>query len=251
MTTGLGCTIHPCEYNTDSQVPADTDFNIKVQLLQIHEDSVHNGGGGEVCTPGSKAKMDTFTVKELKIHWKKKFVTKYQQFLARKEQAKIKRRTVSHEVNDVSAVESQASQPETPSMCSHCTGKIHGPATFKTRKMLCPAFNHLCEKCNVRGHYQKTCFKCSYCGSWGHHDRKSKWCKKGDKQQKAEAELAFMLSAMSMSFVGQEVGVIDSVADLRIAAIGNGKRGRKIPVGHHIFRNNTWVREPSAPQPTC
>merc|ERR1712030_271035 len=51
--------------------------------------------------------------------------------------------------------------------------------------------------------------------------------------------------------VGQEVGVIDSVADLRIAAVGNGKRGRKIPVGHHIFRNNTWVREPSAPQPTC
>ena len=58
-----------------------------------------------------------------------------------------------------------------------------------------------------------------------------------------------MLSAMSKSFVGQEVGVLDSVADLRAAAVGNGRRGRKIPVGHHIFKNSTWVRESSAPQP--
>ena len=103
MMTGLSCTFHPCEYNTNSQVPADTDFNLKVQLLQIHEDGAHYDGDGQVCMPRSKAKMDTFTVKELNIHWKKKFVTKYQQFLARKEQAKIKQRTVSHEVNDVSA----------------------------------------------------------------------------------------------------------------------------------------------------
>ena len=36
-----------------------------------------------------------------------------------------------------------------------------------------------------------------------------------------------------------------------MATVGNGRRGRKIPIGHHIFRNNTWLRDLSAPQPTC
>ena len=42
MATALRCTVDACEYNTDSQVPNDTDFPIKVQLLQIHADGVHN-----------------------------------------------------------------------------------------------------------------------------------------------------------------------------------------------------------------
>ena len=60
-----------------------------------------------------------------------------------------------------------------------------------------------------------------------------------------------MLSAMSMSFIGQEIGVLNYLADLRLATVGCGKKGRKIPIGHHIFRNNKWVQEKSAPQPTC
>ena len=349
MATGLRCTVHPCEYNTDSQVPADTDLNIKVQLLQIHNSGVHEGGGGQVRTPGSKAKMDTpkiqlgvdqqawdqfmtrwniykttmgidggtasswlfncldrdlgdavlkanpgtdpqnmsevdllASAKKLAVKVESKLVhrirmgrafqqpgvsienffahlkglarqcgytvlcgscntpTDYSEevisdqlvrgiadpdildsligdektdrtlpeivkFIARKEQAKLERSTVSHENNDVSAVnqpKSPALQPSTPTTCRHCTGKSHGPATFKTRKTLCPAFNHQCEKCKVKGHYQQTCFKCLDCGSWGHRNKKSKWCKKGDKQQKAEDEVASMLSAMSMSFFG-------------------------------------------------
>ena len=59
MATGLRCTVLACEYNTNSQVPDDTDMATKVQLLQIHTASVHNSGGGQVSTPGSKAKMDT------------------------------------------------------------------------------------------------------------------------------------------------------------------------------------------------
>ena len=54
MATGLRCTVDACEYNTDSQVPNDTDLPTKVQLLQIHAGSVHNDGGGQVRTPGSK-----------------------------------------------------------------------------------------------------------------------------------------------------------------------------------------------------
>ena len=37
-------------YNTDSQVPADTEFPIKVQLLQIHKVGVHKVGSfGQDC----------------------------------------------------------------------------------------------------------------------------------------------------------------------------------------------------------
>ena len=250
-----GTTVHPCEYNTDSQVPADTDFNIKFQLLQIHEAGVHNGGGGQVRTHGSKAKMDTTTIKELKIHWKKQFVTRYRQSTARKEQVKMERETVSHENDDVSAVTSSASQQGIPTTCRHCTGKSHGPATFKTRKTLCPAFNHQCEKCKVKGHYQQTCFKCSDCGSWGHSNKKSKWCKKGDKQQKAEGEVASMLSAMSMSFIGQEVGVLNSVADLRLTLRNRKFLRKRTPLRRHVspvrqeFPKS--VLPPVMPDPVC
>merc|ERR1711888_32265 len=34
-------------------------MQLQMQELQIHGSSVHNSGGGQVCTPGSKAKMDT------------------------------------------------------------------------------------------------------------------------------------------------------------------------------------------------
>merc|ERR1711895_201496 len=119
------------------------------------------------------------------------------------------------------------------------------------KRSFCPAFNHQCEKCKVKGHYQQACFQCSDCGSWGHQSKKSRRCKKGDKLQAAENEMAAMISSISLSFVGQGIGVLDSMTDLRTAAIGCGKRGRRIPIGHHIFKNNAWVRELSAPQLTC
>ena len=74
-------------------------------------------------------------------------------------------------------------------------------------------------------------------------NKKSKWCKKGDKLQKTDDELGSMLSAMSLSFIGQEIGVLSSVADLRVDAVGCSKRGRKITIGHHIFKNNKWIQE--------
>ena len=176
------------------------------------------------------------------------------QFIARKEQAKTERGSVSHENTTVSVVNnprSPAVQTGTAKTCRYCAGNSHGPVTSRTRKTLCPAYNHQCEKCKVRGHYQQACFKCSDCGSWGHQSKKSNRCKKGNKLQAAENETATMISSISLSLVGQEIGILDSVTDLRTAAIGCGKRGRRIPIGHHIFKNNAWVRELSAPQPTC
>ena len=62
MATGLRCTVHACEYNTTSQVPDATDLASKLQLLQIHTTGVHNAGGGQVCMPGSKAKIDALKI---------------------------------------------------------------------------------------------------------------------------------------------------------------------------------------------
>ena len=58
MAEGLPCSDANCGYTTTSQVPDDTDLTAKIQLLQIHAATLHNGGGGQGRTPGSKAKMD-------------------------------------------------------------------------------------------------------------------------------------------------------------------------------------------------
>ena len=47
------CFTSGCGYTTTTQVPDDTEIAIKLQLLQIHIAAVHNGGGGQVRTPGS------------------------------------------------------------------------------------------------------------------------------------------------------------------------------------------------------
>ena len=59
MATGIRCTDNVCEYTTTSQVPDETDLDIKVRLLEVHQATVHpQGGAGAVRVPGVKAKMD-------------------------------------------------------------------------------------------------------------------------------------------------------------------------------------------------
>ena len=60
-----------------------------------------------------------------------------------------------------------------------------------------------------------------------------------------------MLAAISTTFIGQEIGVLNSEADLRMASIGSDRRGRRIPLEHHIFEDEEWIQRKSAPQPTC
>ena len=60
-----------------------------------------------------------------------------------------------------------------------------------------------------------------------------------------------MLTTISTTFIGQEIGVLNSEADLRMAAIGSNRKGRRIPLEHHIFEHEEWVRRKCAPQPTC
>ena len=83
------------------------------------------------------------------------------------------------------------------------------------------------------------------------HQKVKSWCKKNDRQQATNTETASLLATISTSFVGQEIGIFDSVADLRMAAIGRGRSGRKIPLQHYIFEKGEWREKVSAPQPTC
>ena len=172
------------------------------------------------------------------------------QFIARKEQAKLERGTVSCETSSASALRSHM-LPSTPNSrsytCRHCKGTHSGPDTMKTRKSVCPAWDHQCEKCSVKGHYSQACFKCADCGSWGHKSKKSRWCKNDSNQN---SETASLLTAVSTSFVGTSIGLFNSVTELRMAAIGNKRRGRKIPLSHHIFEHGAWHQKPAAPQPT-
>ena len=50
MAEGLPCSIAGCEYTTTTQVPDDTEFALKVQLLQIHSASAHTGSWDQFMT---------------------------------------------------------------------------------------------------------------------------------------------------------------------------------------------------------
>ena len=59
------------------------------------------------------------------------------------------------------------------------------------------------------------------------------------------------LNNLCSIFIGMEIGVIRNSAELKLATIGTPRKGRSIPLHHHIFVNNTWVAGPPASQPTC
>ena len=59
-----------------------------------------------------------------------------------------------------------------------------------------------------------------------------------------------MNTTLCATFIGQQLQDLSKPSDLTLAAIGN-KRGRSIPLTHHIFiKDRGWVAKPSAPHPT-
>ena len=110
------------------------------------------------------------------------------EFVARKEQAKTERGTVSVE-QSVSAVMNNPTTPQSKQPCRHCKGQSHGAETRQVRRDKCPAWSHTCDKCDVKGHYATACYKCQDCDSWGHKSKKSRWCNKSDNtSQKKDME---------------------------------------------------------------
>ena len=96
-------------------------------------------------------------------------------FIARKEQANLERNQVGVETASASAI-----TPTTPvtsrKKCRFCQGESHGADTVQVRREKCPAWDIKCNKCQVRGHYGKACYKCTDCGKWGHKSKNNRRC---------------------------------------------------------------------------
>ena len=104
-------------------------------------------------------------------------------FVSQKEQGKLTRSAMGENAGAISHQNQSTSKKSTNMKsqfkCWACTGPSHGPRNDReTREKKCPAWSNTCNKCNIKGHYNKSCSKCTVCGSWGHRDNKSKFCKK-------------------------------------------------------------------------
>ena len=122
------------------------------------------------------------------------------------------------------------------------------------RREKCPAWSNTCEKCEVKGHFSNACYKCQDCNNWGHKSKRSKWCGKSSNGQNKEKENQLESGAISASlaFITQQVSIpATDIPALKLANIGTKKKGRIIPLQHHIFQNDRWTAKPPASQPTC
>ena len=119
------------------------------------------------------------------------------EFIARKEQATLERTQVGVESDSVSAVK-QTTPASSRKKCRFCQGESHGADTGQVRREKCPAWDNKCSKCQIRGHYEKACYKCPDCGKWGHKSKSSRWCDAEGDKQATDDEVGFMLSAMTM-----------------------------------------------------
>ena len=88
------------------------------------------------------------------------------EFIARKEQASVERSQVGVESDNASAIE-QSTPTTSRKKCSFCRGESHGAVTRLVRREKCPAWDSKCAKCQIKGHYEKACYKCSDCGERG------------------------------------------------------------------------------------
>ena len=173
------------------------------------------------------------------------------EFVGRKEQAKAESSTVSVE-QTVSAVKSAPDTPHSKPPCKHCKGPSHGPETRQVRRDKCPAWSNICDRCQVKGHYSNACFKCQDCNDWGHKSKRSKWCNKSENKKKEETHTESGAITSSLAFITQQIcAPITDLSALKLANIGTKKKGRVIPLQHHIFEEDKWTATPPASQPTC
>ena len=126
----------------------------------------------------------------------------------------------------------QNRRPEPQNKCWACGGPSHGPKNDRaTRTRKCPAWTATCNKCNVKGHYNKCCSKCNTCESWGHRDSNSRWCKKGPQTTERNNQRSYQMEDESFNL--SQLAIIQETPS----------------IDHHIFENK-WISRPSKPHPT-
>ena len=76
-----------------------------------------------------------------------------------------------------------------------------------------------CERCQMKGHYNKKCIKCSDYHQWGHGSKMSRHYKFADKTE----TVGTIVEDNSNGFVMSVLAHITSRADIRLASVGNSK----------------------------
>ena len=129
---------------------------------------------------------------------------------------------------------------ENQGKCWACGNSSHGPKNDKsTRSQKCPAWTTICVKCNFKGHFPKSCSKCSKCGAWGHRDGSSRFCK-------PQAETNGQSNGgqnRNRAFQTEDEGLFTDHDQLAVI------QGDQNTIEHHVF-DGKWIARPSKPHPT-
>ena len=128
------------------------------------------------------------------------------EYIARKEQAKLEQGVVTTNHSNNAALQSKSER-----ICRQCQGKDHGRKTRRLQE--CPARDHVCEKCKVKGHFSKACLKCKDCSEWGHGSKRSQKCNlnKSDKNKNNSEVESMVISALGSTFVGGSMEGVSSM----------------------------------------
>ena len=157
----------PCEYQTSHTCGCGKTNDIDYSDNVIQDQLVRGIADQEILADLLGDEKSDRTTKEIV------------EFIARKEQAKIERETVSSDAPSVAA----ASVPgRGDRRCRGCDGQDHGSRSKRLKE--CPARDVICERCKIKGHFTRKCIKCRDCHSWGHSSRNSRHC--GIKESKDE-----------------------------------------------------------------
>ena len=159
-------------------------------------------------------------------------------FIAQKEQGKATRNAVGdcagaiHQTNNQKANSAKQQTQKSSQKCWACGGPSHGQKNDKnTRSQKCPAWTATCNKCNIKGHFNKSCSKCTECGQWGHRDNSSRFCKKHKDNNRP-----------SRAFQTEDE---NSLCTDQLAVMNREQN----TVEHHVYKGK-WIQRPSKPHPT-
>ena len=208
----------PCEYQTSHTCGCGKTNDIDYSDNVIQDQLVRGIADQEILADLLGDEKSDRTTKEIV------------EFIARKEQAKIERETVSSDAPSVAA----ASVPgRGDKVCRGCDGKDHGSRSKRLKE--CPARDVTCERCKTKGHFTRKCIKCRDCHSWGHSSRNSRHC--GIKESKDETGVINVIREDTVHRTST-LAHIERRADKHLALVCAGKK-KGVPLTHHIFTHGS------------
>ena len=113
-----------------------------------------------------------------------------------------------------------------------CSGQGQSPRNDRNASSKkCPTWTETFSKCKVKGHYSKSCNKCTACGTWGHRDSNSCFC---SRQPASTNNHNTFNTEDELGYYTDQLGVTHLC----------------ITVDHHVYRG-MLISRPSKPHPTA